>query len=772
MALPLGFELEQSAPQPTGIKLPPGFKMESGGGVPGPRRAWSDVPGEALANVMPSAQKMVGGLVEAVTSPVQTVKGLLDIGAGTLQNVLPKQVVDFVNQFDANPQAAQRAVQAANAVGGMYKDRYGSIEGIKNTFATDPVGAAADLSTLLSGGAAATGRVAPVASKALSTAATYTNPVAPITAAAGYGTALTSKAIGNAMDAMQGQRPAVRAGNIIRNALTEEGRAPQNLLAAQAAIQNAPPTATVRQALSDVMSPQAQYLGQMVEARTAPGAAESVREAQQAARRANLQAKTPDLAAAEAIRSGTAKQLYGIADEALLPGRERQFKPVQTGTTQGGVPMLDPITGQPRMVSATSADVATAVPKSIVQRTVQALPQPANVPSSVAQRTVQVEVGRDSFNNPIYETRSAPVTQLQTTQLKTRDSFNNPIYGNETVSVSQPASTRAITRDFLTNAPKMLQETSIGGQPMYKQILAGYKYDPQLAKLMDRPAIQAAFDSAATIAANKGVPMFTDNGQLTGRGAHLVKLAIDDAINPTPGTPIARNAADALRGAKAEYLGWVENKVPAYKTARETFKTQSEPVNQAQVLNAMQEVLAAPLGVGERAGAFMTAMGRGEKALLKKATGEPRYTELSQVLTPSQMKVVSEVESELMRDARVASQTKAGAEAMKIIMDSNKSKVRLPDFMSVKVTLANQMLKILEGRLNQKVMGELENGFKSGTSFVDLMKKVPASERVEVLRALGQAKDQLSATKLNALGLSANALSPKAEFENRNALAQ
>jgi hypothetical protein len=751
-----GFDLSSAQPVPAGV------------GIPGPRRAWSDVPGEALANVMPSAQKFVGGLYEAVTSPVQTAKGLLDLGAGALQNALPKQVVDFVNKFDANPQAAQQAVQVANAVGGMYKDRYGSIEGIKNTFATDPVGAVADLSTLLSGGAAATGRVAPAASKMLSTAATYTNPTAPISAAAGYGVALTGKAIGNAIDTMQGQRPAVRAGNIVRNALTEEGRAPQNLLAAQMALQNAPPTATVRQALSDVMSPQTQYLGQMVEARTAPGAAESVREAQQAARRANLQAETPDLAAAEAIRSGTAKQLYGIADEALLPGRERQFKPVQTGTTQSGVPMIDPITGQPKMVAVTPADVAMTMPESIIQRTIQTSPQPINVPSSNSQRAIQVEVGRNSFNSPIYETRNVPVNQPATTRSATRNSFNNPIYGNEIVSINQPATKQAITRDFLTNAPKLAQDVSLGGQPIYKQVLAGYKYDPQLAKLMDRPAIQAAFDSAATIAANKGVPMFTDNGQLTGRGAHLVKLAIDDAINPTPGTPIARNAADALRGAKADYLGWVENKVPAYKTARETFKTQSEPVNQAQVLNAMQEVLAAPLGVGERAGAFMTAMGRGEKALLKKATGEPRYTELNQVLTPSQMKVVGEVESELMRDARVAAQTKAGAEAMKIIMDSNKSKVRLPDFMSVKVTLANQMLKILEGRLNQKVMGELENGFKSGTSFVDLMKKVPASERVEVLRALGQAKDQLSPTKLNALGLSANALAPNSE--NQNAL--
>jgi hypothetical protein len=670
----MAFDLSTAAPVASG-----GFDLStaqpvSGGGIPGPRRQWSDVPGEALANVPQSGAKFLGGLYEAITNPIQTVKGLLDIGAGTLQNITPNVLKDFVNRFETNPEAAQRAVATANAVGGEYAKRYGSVEGFKEALATDPIGVASDFSTLLSGGAAATAKIAPTAAKGLATAATYTNPAAPVVKAAEYGLGLGAKGVGNAIDFMQGQRAATRAGNIVRNALTEEGRTPQNMLAAQQAFQNAPPGSTVRQALADVVAPQVQYLGEMVEAR-APGRAMTTRQAQEAGREARLAAVTPDLAAAEAIRSGTAAQLYGIADEALLPGRERQFKAVKVGETQGGVPLKEVETGTPRMV----------------------------------------EVGRDP----------------------------------------------------ITNKPIMEQIMSVGGQPVYKHVLAGYKYDPELATLMERPAIQAAFNEASKIAANKGVAIFTNEGQLTGKGAHLVKLAIDDAINPTPGTPIARNTANALKSAKADYLNWVENKVPVYQLARETFKLQSEPVNQAQVLNAMQEVLKAPLGVGERVGPFMTAMGRGEQALLKKATGEPRYVELNQVLTPSQMKVVGEVKSELMRDARVADQAKVGAEAMKTILEANQSKFRLPDFMSVKVTLANQMLKLMEGKLNSKVMAELEKGFESGTSFVDLMKKVPASQRIEVLRALGQAQNQLSPTKINMLVQSRNALAP----ESQNALA-
>jgi hypothetical protein len=152
-------------------------------GMPGPRRAYSlaEVPSEAISNIPASAKRFAGGLYEAVTNPIQTVKGVLDIGAGALQKVLPESVVNFVNQFDANPAAATRAVEAANAVGGMYKDRYGSYEGIKRTFAEDPVGAAADLSTLLTGGSMATARAAPSVSKTLQTASVATNPLSVIT---------------------------------------------------------------------------------------------------------------------------------------------------------------------------------------------------------------------------------------------------------------------------------------------------------------------------------------------------------------------------------------------------------------------------------------------------------------------------------------------------------------------------------------------------------------------------------------------------------------
>ena len=163
-------EYDPFAPQPKAVEFDP-FAPK--------KRSWKDVPGEAFSNILPSARNMASGLYEAVTSPVKTVSGVMDVAAGSLQNALPKPIVDFVNKFDADPQAAQRAVQAANAAGGMLKDRYGSEEAIKKTFATDPVGAAGDLSLLLTGGAGVAART-PLLAKAapaLGKAASMVDPI-------------------------------------------------------------------------------------------------------------------------------------------------------------------------------------------------------------------------------------------------------------------------------------------------------------------------------------------------------------------------------------------------------------------------------------------------------------------------------------------------------------------------------------------------------------------------------------------------------------------
>lgn len=127
-----------------------------------------DVAQRAVANVPASAGRMVQDIYQAVTSPVQTAKTVLDIGAGTLQNLLPESLVRMIGED-------RPSRQVASQVGEFYKQRYGSEEGLKKAVATDPVGVMADLSTILTGGAA----VAPRAVSApLRAAATAVDPLA------------------------------------------------------------------------------------------------------------------------------------------------------------------------------------------------------------------------------------------------------------------------------------------------------------------------------------------------------------------------------------------------------------------------------------------------------------------------------------------------------------------------------------------------------------------------------------------------------------------
>lgn len=151
-----------------------------------PTRGWSDIPGEALTNAPKSAVEFGKGIYQAVRHPLDTAGTIWDAAAGGLQNALPESVTSAVNKLDWNPEAGKRAVNTADAVGQFAKDRYGSVEGIKNTLATDPVGAAADLSAVLGGGAALASKVpnAAALAKALKTGSTYTNPINAVGGAA------------------------------------------------------------------------------------------------------------------------------------------------------------------------------------------------------------------------------------------------------------------------------------------------------------------------------------------------------------------------------------------------------------------------------------------------------------------------------------------------------------------------------------------------------------------------------------------------------------
>jgi hypothetical protein len=170
----LGITQREFTPEELGVK--PAKKQSSRGFDP--LAMIINAPGSLYKNT-------IGGLYEAVTNPIQTATGVLDVAAGGLQNMLPASVQAYVNRYDPNPEAAARARAAASAVGQEYASTYGTPSGFAQTIESDPFRVLGDVSMLAGGGSAAA-RLArlPQTSQALARTSQITNPVNALVGAA------------------------------------------------------------------------------------------------------------------------------------------------------------------------------------------------------------------------------------------------------------------------------------------------------------------------------------------------------------------------------------------------------------------------------------------------------------------------------------------------------------------------------------------------------------------------------------------------------------
>ena len=100
----------------------------------------ADVAAAAVMNLPKSTAQFAKDVTYPIRHPVETAKSLVTLGRGIFEKLLP---------------GTQPNEEVANAVGRFFADRYGDRESIMRTIGTDPVGAVADLSTVLLGGSLA-----------------------------------------------------------------------------------------------------------------------------------------------------------------------------------------------------------------------------------------------------------------------------------------------------------------------------------------------------------------------------------------------------------------------------------------------------------------------------------------------------------------------------------------------------------------------------------------------------------------------------------------
>lgn len=133
-----------------------------------PPMSLGDVASGVVHNAIPSAVKLAGNLVQPIIHPIDTANAIGEIGASLLGKM---------GVTDHSP-------AAADAVGKYFADRYGGIENLKHTLATDPAGLALDASMAFTGGGSAAAKLPGLAGKIGAVTAKVGRAIDPISGTA------------------------------------------------------------------------------------------------------------------------------------------------------------------------------------------------------------------------------------------------------------------------------------------------------------------------------------------------------------------------------------------------------------------------------------------------------------------------------------------------------------------------------------------------------------------------------------------------------------
>jgi hypothetical protein len=166
--------------------------------------------GEAVEAVPSSAIAFGKNTLSLITSPIQTAKSLKDLSVGLFNKLTP---------------GTQPSEATVDAMVDFFKERYGGVENIKQTIATDPVGVLADVSTIftLGGTAAATlpGKASTVAKRIAKATEPINVAVAPLKVIAKATPQQFVNKIFQSSAKFTGRLPDIERTNIVNTALNE-----------------------------------------------------------------------------------------------------------------------------------------------------------------------------------------------------------------------------------------------------------------------------------------------------------------------------------------------------------------------------------------------------------------------------------------------------------------------------------------------------------------------------------------------------------------------
>jgi len=267
-----------------------------------------------------------------------------------------------------------------------------------------------------------------------------------------------------------------------------------------------------------------------------------------------------------------------------------------------------------------------------------------------------------------------------------------------------------------------------------------------LKTLLHRPTMAKALETARTLAQESGRKL--DLSKLTVRDAQTLKVALDDLIDPANTASGLGNAErTAAIKTRSDFFAWLGNKAPGWAQAREAFAAASRPINQMQVGQELEQKLTNAVSdeARQRAGVYAQAL-RDAPRTLKRATGQPRFQELSEILTPEQLRVVESVKADLARGVRFDEMAKRGfgaagtSDLATRAMDQALGG-KLPGMLQRAVLVTNSLISRMQGKIDQKLAAEIAAEMLNPPQVAESLAR--AAQRARYNQALAQRTHEL-----------------------------
>ena len=270
--------------------------------------------------------------------------------------------------------------------------------------------------------------------------------------------------------------------------------------------------------------------------------------------------------------------------------------------------------------------------------------------------------------------------------------------------------------------------------------------DPQMQAILENPILQAPLKRAAVLSAGRGTPLNLESGQVTVGQLQDMKMALDDVLKNPETFGIGASEAQLIGTLQRQLVAMTAAKSPAWENARSTFAAQSRPINQMEVGQYLEGKLSPALtdlgaSGNQRSQVYAQAL-RDAPATLKRATGQPRYSELPQVMEPQQMSTLTGVGQDLARASTHERLAKAGAEKARDLVGQITPKVPAAGMFNPHYSVLRAISNRLAGKIEGKSLDELARLMQSGNTkeLGEALARMPLKQRGALVKALREAR--------------------------------